>query len=385
MNDFKSIAIKHFQNTDIKIDLPESIERLESYEMTNEELDEFLGKIKKELPFFYKELGNSWNGIFLSNLISYTIDALYVPKLKWNGSKNRKRITSEYSLLLNNQSHLIENEPAQSAAINPIAELNSLIGLNNIKSEIKALKALASVRKMKIEQGIPVLPHSLHLVFMGNPGTGKTTVARLIGRIYADLGLLSEGHLIEASRSDLVAKYVGHTAPLVEKKYKEAMGGVLFIDEAYSLTKSNSGNDFGTEAVETLLKLMEDVRENTVVIVAGYPAEMSTFINSNPGLKSRFPTYINFEDYSTNELTDIFKLFVDKDGHRLTDSAKYKLSFVLEEELGPHGNEGNARFIRNLYEKVIRNQAERISKEDTVGKSDLLTIIDEDIPDKLNK
>lgn len=383
MDKIEKLITKYFDKTNVQINMDDVVMVLSKYTITIEELEKVLFDIKSNLSFFDNELGRSFNGIFISNLLSYAIDAIYIPENKWAGSKNRNRITKEYKLILNGDKSKIKKWDDVSEISNTIFELNSLIGLDNIKEEVRALTALAKVRKKKIELGVPVTPNSLHMVFIGNPGTGKTTVARLIGYIYKNIGLLNNGHIVETSRKDLIGQYVGHTAPLVEKKFKEAEGGILFIDEAYSLTTYNGTNDFGSEAIQTLLKLMEDDRQNTVVIVAGYPDEMKKFINSNPGLQSRFSTYINFEDYSTEQLLSIFKLFVQKDEHNLTDAAFAKLSFILEEKFGNSGNEGNARYIRNLYERVQKKQAERLSNTNLTTKYELSTITDEDIPNEV--
>jgi stage V sporulation protein K len=382
MEKIEKLFKKYFEKTNVQINLDDLISVLSKQHIELVELEKVLFNIKSNLPFFENELGR--NGLFIHNLIHYAMDAIYIPEKEWNGSWNRKRITKQYQLILKgDKSNSIDFNNQDTIFENTIFELNSLIGLENIKEEVRALTALANVRKKKIELGIPVTPNSLHMVFIGNPGTGKTTVARLIGNIYKNIGLLTNGHLVETSRKDLVGQYVGHTAPLVEKKFKEAEGGILFIDEAYSITSKIGSNDFGMEAIQTLLKLMEDDRHNTIVIVAGYPHEMKKFINSNPGLQSRFATYINFEDYTTEQLLSIFKLFVSKDEHNLTDAAFAKLSYIFEEKFENKGNEGNARFIRNLYEKVQKNQAQRLSILSSTSKYELSTITDEDIPNKL--
>ena len=383
MDKIEKLITKYFDKTNVQINMDAVIKVLSKHNITIEELEKVLFDIKSNLSFFENELGRSFSGIFISNLLSYAIDAIYIPENKWAGSKNRNRITKEYKLIFNGDKSKLTKLNDVSEISNTIFELNSLIGLDNIKEEVRALTALANVRKKKIELGVPVTPNSLHMVFTGNPGTGKTTVARLIGYIYKNIGLLSNGHIVETSRKDLIGQYIGHTAPLVEKKFKEAEGGILFIDEAYSLTTQNGTNDFGSEAIQTLLKLMEDDRQNTVVIVAGYPNEMKKFIHSNPGLQSRFSTYINFEDYSTEQLLSIFKLFVQHDEHNLTDAAFAKLSFILEDKFENNGNEGNARYIRNLYERVQKKQAERLSKSKLITKYELSTITDEDIPNEV--
>ena len=244
-----------------------------------------------------------------------------------------------------------------------LAELNGMIGLTSVKQQINQLVALITAQRIREEQGFQTSMPSLHMVFTGNPGTGKTTVARIIGRIYYGLGLLSTEKVIETDRSGLVAGYVGQTALKTEEKIKDAMNGILFIDEAYSLIKADTSNDFGKEAINTLLKQMEDKRDRLAVIVAGYTQPMQEFINANHGLESRFTRIVHFDDYSTDELLQIFIKLYQKDRYRLTTEAQNKLQFTIE-QLSANRNEkfGNGRTIRNLFEKVVENQAVRIAK-----------------------
>lgn len=262
-------------------------------------------------------------------------------------------------------------------------ELSNLIGLDEIKLEIQELKALAQFRKKRLELGLPVTPSTLHLVFTGNPGTGKTTVARMLGQIYYDIGLLASSKVIEASRGDLVGQYVGHTAPKTQKIFESALGGILFIDEAYSLFKSGSGNDFGMEAVETLLKLMEDNRENIVVIIAGYPKEIEDLLNSNPGLKSRFSKTLHFADYSKDELIQIFYKLVADYHNSLSDGAKYKIEYLIEKYYEDGLFNSNARAIRNIFEETIKRQSHRLSSKEDTTQDEMTSFIDKDIPDEL--
>jgi len=260
-------------------------------------------------------------------------------------------------------------------------ELSGLIGLNTIKLEIQELKSLALFRKKRIEFKLPVTPSTLHMVFTGNPGTGKTTVARLLGQIYYDIGLLASNKVVEVSRGDLVGQYVGHTAPKTLKVFESALGGILFIDEAYSLFKT--GNDFGNEAVETLLKLMEDNREKIVVIIAGYPKQIEELLSSNPGLKSRFSKTLHFHDYSKEELIRIFQKMVDNYHNHLSPDAKHKIDCLINKyyQLGLFNS--NARAIRNIFEETIKRQSFRLSQIEKTTQDEITCFIDKDIPDDL--
>lgn len=242
-----------------------------------------------------------------------------------------------------------------------MSELNSLIGLECVKSEIRSLISFIQVQKLRESYNMPALKLTNHLVFTGNPGTGKTTVARILGKLYKSIGVLSKGHFVEVDRSGLVAGYVGHTALKTKDKIQEALGGILFIDEAYSLVSENTSNDFGKEAIETLLKAMEDYREDLIVIVAGYPEKMESFINSNEGLRSRFNNYIHFEDYNPTELYDIFISMCDKNGYTLSNDADMQIRKILNTLYENRGeNFGNGRTVRNIFEKAILNQSTRV-------------------------
>ena len=256
----------------------------------------------------------------------------------------------------------------------PTTELNNLIGLKQVKEEVESIFHLAKIRKKRLEKGYPAAPSTLHLVFTGNPGTGKTTVARIIGQLYKSIGLLKKGHTVEVDRGQLVGQFVGQTAPKTNEIFKKSLDGVLFIDEAYSLNKENA-NDFGKEAIETLLKLMEDHREKILVIIAGYTKEMDEFLRTNPGLESRFPTKIHFEDYTDDELVLIFKKLIKEQHLELTEEAnevlKAKMLASIENE-----RRGNARTVRNYRDKVLKNQAKRLS---TIEENDdLLNILSEE-------
>lgn len=240
-------------------------------------------------------------------------------------------------------------------------ELNNLIGLQVVKNDVSSLIHLQEIKRIRRERGLKEIPVSNHLVFYGNPGTGKTTVARLLARIYHVMGILSKGQFVEVDRSGLVAGYVGQTALKVQEVVEKSLGGVLFIDEAYALTYNNSGNDYGQEAVDTLLKAMEDHRDDLIVIVAGYPELMAQFVDSNPGLRSRFNKYINFEDYNVEELIRIFMVMCKDAGYKPTnDALKYATQVFTNKYKNRGKNFANAREVRNFFESATLKQADRL-------------------------
>ena len=272
---------------------------------------------------------------------------------------------------------VIVNEPL---AGDPYKELDDLIGLESVKKEVRSLANFVKLQKQREAKGLKTAKVSYHLVFYGSPGTGKTTVARIIGRIYKDLGVLKKGHTVETDRSGLVAKYLGQTALKTDTVVQQAIHGVLFIDEAYALVpEDGNGQDYGQEAISTLLKRMEDYRDSLVVIIAGYKDEMQRFIDSNPGLQSRFNRYIDFPDYTGAELTDIFKMYMKKNQYTLAPDAENYLREQLDYAVAHKDrNFGNARFARNVFEKSIQQQANRLAGKTNLSKEELteLTVAD---------
>lgn len=271
-------------------------------------------------------------------------------------------------------------EQEQVSIESPYEKLNDLIGLSSVKEEITKLTNFIKIQQVRESKGLKTPDISYHCVFTGNPGTGKTTVARIMASIYKDLGILKKGHLVETDRSGLVAEYVGQTAVKTNKIIDAALDGVLFIDEAYSLVQG-AKEDFGQEAISTLLKRMEDDRNRLVVILAGYGSEMKTFIDSNPGLQSRFNRYIHFPDYTANELEQIFLLSAKKNQYTLDDDALVKLEDTMASAVEHKDkNFGNARFVRNLFEKSIQNQAMRLSSQPNITEEVLSKLEAEDLP-----
>ena len=273
---------------------------------------------------------------------------------------------------------VIENDSLEKV----LAELNELIGLETVKNDVNELINLLAIQKKRTEQGLKNIEITLHTVFLGPPGTGKTSVARLLSRIFKHLGFLSKGQLYETDREGMIAGFVGQTATKVDKAVEESLGGVLFIDEAYALTANSFGNDYGAEAVNTLLKRMEDHREDLAVVVAGYDEPMKLFIESNPGLRSRFNRFFIFEHFKPEQLLTIFENNCKKADFILSEDAKDKLSatFDLLYEKKDEGF-GNARVVRNLFEKCVQNQANRIVKIKKITSKLLKTLSEEDIPE----
>ena len=286
--------------------------------------------------------------------------------------------TAQQTEQVEKKDSVIVNEPLEG---DPYQELDELIGLGSVKQEVRSLANFVKLQKQREAQGLKTAKVSYHLVFYGSPGTGKTTVARIVGRIYKDLGVLKKGHTVETDRAGLCGEYVGKTGPKTDTVISKALDGVLFIDEAYSLVpEGGSGNDYGQEAISTILKRMEDYRDRLVVIVAGYKDEMQRFIDSNPGLQSRFNRYIDFPDYSGTELVDIFKMYMKKNQYTLAPDAEEYLKEQFEYVVAHKDrNFGNARFARNVFEKSIQQQANRLAGQTNLDKSRLTELTVEDL------
>lgn len=254
-------------------------------------------------------------------------------------------------------------------------ELNALVGLEKVKNKVQDLIVYQKVQKMRRDKNLHSAKNTLHLAFTGNPGTGKTTVARIVGRIYKQIGLLSKGHFVEVSRTDLIAGYQGQTALKVKKVIEQAKGGVLFIDEAYSITENDHSDSYGRECLTELTKALEDYRDDLVVIVAGYTEPMNKFFESNPGLKSRFNTFIEFYDYTSTELDKILLSMCKNNDYVLDDEAKEKIHLYFEQQISSKDeNFANGRLVRNLYDDLVMNHARRVIKISNPVSEELSTI-----------
>jgi stage V sporulation protein K len=355
--------------------------------------DEFklhLEKIRRENIIL--SFDESQKFCFLTNVLT-SIKSSKVPEVK---SKFERFMQFSFDLKLDDKiasDFLASNEkPVQNSKVSEVKdedslekvleELNKLVGLENVKQDVTELINLLEIQKKRSEQGLKNIEITLHTVFLGPPGTGKTTVARLLSRIFRHLGFLSKGQLYETDREGMIAGFVGQTATKVDKAVEESLGGVLFIDEAYALTVNSFGNDYGAEAVNTLLKRMEDHREDLAVVVAGYDEPMKLFIESNPGLRSRFNRFFTFEHFKPEQLMLVFESCCKTSDFVLSDEAKEKLSDTFE-ILYSKKDEGfgNARVVRNLFEKSVQNQANRIVKIKKITPKILKTLSEEDIPE----
>jgi replication-associated recombination protein RarA len=267
--------------------------------------------------------------------------------------------------------------PAARSLDDLLADLDALIGLANVKAEVRRLTSMLQVQRLRAERGLPVMEASHHLVFTGNPGTGKTTVARLLSQIYRAIGVVAIGQLVETDRSRLVAGFVGQTAIKTLETLQSSLGGMLLIDEAYALARGGD-NDFGREAIDTLVKFMEDHRDDLAIVAAGYTTEMESFIDANPGLKSRFTRTISFPDYSDDELVDIFVGLGDSNQYSCSDDALARVRHFVSVEPRTRGF-GNARFVRNLFETAVAHQAQRLAPLNDPSDEQLTTLTANDI------
>ena len=359
-------------------DLPLSFECLHELDMFALDFDMYGIKSCNELFESYQLLGKFFmtvdgdlNPEVLEKYNAYIID------LKRNLGDYLVEDYSPAKMTFKRNEEMTEDEETHSID-EYLEELNSLIGLENVKKDVNSLINLVQIRKIRKERGIKQPAMSLHLVFSGNPGTGKTTVARLLSKIYHAIGLLSKGHLIETDRSGLVGGYVGQTAIKTSEVIQQAMGGILFIDEAYSLA-STSENDYGREAIDTILKAMEDNRDDLIVIVAGYPELMDRFLHSNPGLESRFNKFIYFDDYNADELFDMFKLMCSQANLEMDGQAcQYARQYFTKMYEHKSANFANGRAVRNFFEEVITAQANRLAPKDNITDEELNTLTYED-------
>ena len=314
----------------------------------------------------------------ISLFLIVVIIGIFVPDEDENQEQMKKELAEKVASETTQKDSVVVNDVLEG---DPYQELDELIGLGSVKEEVRSLANFVKLQKEREAKGLKTAKVSYHLVFYGSPGTGKTTVARIVGRIYRDLGVLKKGHTVETDRAGLCGQYVGQTGPKTDSVVAKALDGVLFIDEAYSLVpEGGAGNDYGQEAISTILKRMEDYRDRLVVIVAGYKNEMQRFIDSNPGLQSRFNRYIDFPDYSGDELSQIFKMYMQKNQYALSKEAEAYLKERFEYAVAHKDrNFGNARYARNVFEKSIQAQANRLANEKDLDKDKLTELTVDDL------
>lgn len=343
------------------------------------------GKITKYANKITNENDQEKSTIILLKQINIIVDSKeYVDEIKQVALALKNNIIAYFgykSLLTicnkEKQSQELQDKRTLQELLN---ELNMLIGLNRVKEKVNDLIVYQKIQKLRAENNLYSSKKTLHLAFMGNPGTGKTTVARIVGRIYKEIGLLSKGHFVEASRTDLIAGYQGQTALKVKSVIDKAKGGVLFIDEAYSITENENSDSYGKECLTELTKALEDYRDDLAVIVAGYTEPMNQFFKSNPGLKSRFNTFIEFEDYSPDELYAIFLSICSANDYKLDNSSEQIIKeYLITATTKKSENFANGRMIRNLYDDLIVNHARRVIQIENPKHDDLSTILAEDI------
>lgn len=290
------------------------------------------------------------------------------------------QMEKEKNISINNKNKFEQKRENGQSLAEIMAEFDRLVGLEKVKKIIKEMHAFKEVQKHRLNQKLVAQPIVMHMIFKGNPGTGKTTVARIIGKYFREAGMLDKGHLVEVERADLVGEYIGHTAQRTREQIKKALGGILFVDEAYSLARGGE-RDFGKEAIDCLVKGMEDHKEEFILILAGYRDEMKNFISTNPGLHSRFPIHIEFPDYNLKELVAIAKVMLEQKQYILTIDAELKLEKILRRYIfSGQSRNGNARFVRNIIENAIRHQAYRLVKnEEEMNRNNLVKIKAQDL------
>jgi SpoVK/Ycf46/Vps4 family AAA+-type ATPase len=329
---------------------------------------------KEPNVFDFNKQDNSVKSIEINLNIYGGLKSFLYENIKWWKEANLNTKPNIESEKEKNKGNETKGTPVYST------KLHDLVGLDAVKYEVEKLIDMVKIRQLRKERGLDITPKTLHMVFTGNPGTGKTTVARILSEVFKDIGLLSKGHLIETDRSDIVEKYVGHTSKKMLELVESAKGGILFIDEAYALAKDDNDKDFGKEAIDTLVKMMEDNREDLVVIVAGYPMEMEKFLSSNSGLKSRFPYNIHFEDYSNDELSIVFKRLCESKGYFVSESVLQKVEKLIDTtKKADELTFGNARGVRNIFERIEINQMSRLAKLTEISNEDLQTFLEIDI------